>query len=1245
MTSTRLPVVAEMALRHRWRKFCWGTAKKDFAVSRTPPAIGTAEIEKPAKSSLETNIGEPRMARRFIFRNRPFPALLLAGLLLADTGVWATALPAALAAEKTPAADGSRTSDATLIHDGLAPKEAAAAMTVPRGFRVQLAAGEPDVHQPIAMAIDHRGRLWVAEAHTYPIRAPEGRGKDKILILEDTNGDGSLDLRKVFIEGLNLVSGLEVGFGGVWVGAAPYLLFIPDADGDDRPDGPPKKLLDGFGYHDTHETLNSFIWGPDGWLYGCHGVFTRSRVGKPGTPDADRVPLNAGVWRYHPQRRQFEVFAWGTSNPWGVDFNDYGQAMLTACVIPHVYHIIQGARYQRQAGQHFNPHVYDDIKTIADHLHYFGSIRDHAWWGKEPRLPETTSKAGGGHAHCGAMIYLGDAFPAAYRNTLMMNNVHGNRVNNEVLVPHGSGYIAKHGRDFLMANDHWFRGINLRYGPDGGVYLIDWYDKQACHRRQPETWDRTNGRVYKITYGRTKPPRVDLAKLGDDELVKLQLHANDWYVRHARRILQSRGGNPKVHAALIAILRNNPDPTRKLRALWALHVTDGLNEALTRELLANEHPHVRAWTIQLMLERGTISDDDLARLEQLARDDSSPVVRLYLASAMQRLETSRRSGLAAALCQHAEDVDDHNLPLLVWYGVEPLVAADPARALSLAASAKIPLVARYITRRAASERAGMQAIMKTLGAGVGSTAQLMMAEEVAASLKARANVAAPEAWGPAYEKLMASNNADVKNHAQFIAVQFGDRRVFPHLRQALSDTSKTPRERRFALDTLLSGHDADVVPVLQAMISERAMRIDALQGLALFDHPGTPAAILRRYASFSDDERRAAVGALTTRPSYAKALLNAIEAKMVPGRDVPAYAIRQLRRFKDAELENRIKAVWGVVRETTAERRAQIAALKRVMTPRYLRGADLSRGRLHFNKSCVNCHMLYGAGAKIGPDLTGSNRGNLDYILENILDPSAVVGKDYQMLVIATTDGRVLSGLVLKETDSALTLRTVENTVVVAKSDIDTMEQSKKSIMPDGLLKPLNQEATRDLIGYLASRSQTPIRGTHSKIDPATGRVAGAVEGESMTVLRRDGGEARVQSMSGYQNGLWSGSQHLWWMDAKPGDQLVLELKVAKAGRYRIEAALTKAADYGVVQIYLDDKKLDAPLDLYHPQVTSTGPILLGEQELTAGNHRLTLEVIGANAQAKPRRMVGLDYVNLTPAEQATEPEKAPNQP
>src|SRR6516225_1047595 len=472
---------------------------------------------------------------------------------------------------------------------GLAPEKAAAAMTVPEGFEVKLFAGEPDVRQPIAFCLDDRGRLWVAEAYSYPVRRPDKEAKDRILIFEDADGDGRFDKRTVFMEGLNLVSGLEVGFGGVWIGAAPYLMFVSVKAGEDKPSGPPQILLDGWAWQDTHETLNTFTWGPDGWLYGCHGVFTHSRVGKPGTPDAKRTPINAGIWRYHPTKHVFEVFAHGTSNPWGLDFNDYGQAFCEACVIPHAFHIIQGARYHRQAGNHFNPFTYADIPTIADHVHYVGATPH----GGNNR----SDSAGGGHAHCGTMIYLGGTWPEKYRNQWFMGNIHGRRLNMDHLQPKGSGYNATHGPDFLLANDAWARFINLRYGPDGNVFLIDWYDKQACHTGDVKVWDRSNGRIYKICYQGTKPVKVDLAKYSDKELVELQLHQNDWYVRHARRLLQERAQQKNldsaVYEALDKIAFTHADETRRLRGLWALHVVGGLDDRRINRALADKGAYVQ----------------------------------------------------------------------------------------------------------------------------------------------------------------------------------------------------------------------------------------------------------------------------------------------------------------------------------------------------------------------------------------------------------------------------------------------------------------------------------------------------------------------------------------------------------------------------------------------------------------------------------------------------------------------------
>jgi putative membrane-bound dehydrogenase-like protein len=575
---------------------------------------------------------------------------------------------------------------------GLDPQKAAEAMTGPKGFKFTLAAAEPDVNRPISFAIDYRGRLWVAEAHTYPNKAPEGKGRDRILIFEDTDGDGKLDSRKVFIEGLNLVSGIEVGLGGVWVGQAPYLLFIPIDAKTDKPAGPTQTLLDGWGMEDTHETINNLRWGPDGWLYGCHGVFTQSNVGAPGAPADQRQRVNAGIWRYHPVTKKFEVFAEGTSNPWGVDWNDYGQAFATACVIEHMYHVIQGARYIRQYGDHVDPYTYDDIKTIADHVHWVGNRGPHAGNGR-------SGSKGGGHAHAGALVYLGENWPAEYRNNIFMNNIHGSRVNEDILVRKGSGYVAEHGPDFVFANDSWSQWLNFRTDQAGSVFAIDWYDKNQCHSPNPDVHDTITGRIFKISYEKDVWKKVDLSKLSSKELVEQQLNKNEFYVTQSRLLLQQRGKDKKVYKALKTILNDNPDVTRKLRALWALQATGGNTEKDLLKLLDNQSEWVRAWAIQFLAEGKNPSDDALKRFAQLAKSDTSAVVRLYLTSAIQRTAVEKRWDVLDALYQHSEDKNDHNLPLMIWYAAEPNVKADPNRAIEMAMKTQLPNMLAYTVRR------------------------------------------------------------------------------------------------------------------------------------------------------------------------------------------------------------------------------------------------------------------------------------------------------------------------------------------------------------------------------------------------------------------------------------------------------------------------------------------------------------------------------------------------------------------
>jgi putative membrane-bound dehydrogenase-like protein len=584
------------------------------------------------------------------------------------------------------------------------PEEAPGKMTVPDGFKVTLFAGEPDVVQPMAFTFDDRGRLWVVECLSYPKWLQPGeQGRDRIVIFEDTNGDGRFDTKKVFADKLANVSGIAWGHGGVWVTAVPYFMFIPDRNHDDVPDGPPEILLDGWDLKAKHNVFNKPSWGPDGWLYACNGILSNSRVGKPGTPDAERIPMNCGVWRYHPITRKFEVVCNGTTNPWGLDWDEVGRGFITNCVIKHVFQVIPGAHFDRMFGEDKSaPNLYGLIPSPADHIHWAGGN-----W-TDARGGEKHSAAGGGHAHVGAMIYQGDNWPDEYRGHLFTLNLHGHRMSHDVITPKGSGVVATHAKDFLLGNDPWFRGLDCQYGPDGGVYVSDWTDTGECHNY--DKVDTSNGRIYKITYGDPERVKGDLAAMSDEELfhrLESRRGKNLWFSRHAQRILHERAAAGKLdcHVALALVTKpaqEEADPLGDLRRLWTAHAAGLLDDALKVKALTHPFEHYRAWAVTLALEDGKASKELLEKFAEMAKSDASPVVRLALASGLQRLPIADRGAIAEALIAHEEDAADLNLPLMYWYGIEPMVSSDRSKAVAMLAKAKIPLLRQNITRRLAS---------------------------------------------------------------------------------------------------------------------------------------------------------------------------------------------------------------------------------------------------------------------------------------------------------------------------------------------------------------------------------------------------------------------------------------------------------------------------------------------------------------------------------------------------------------
>ena len=1024
-----------------------------------------------------------------------------------------------------------------VLFAGLSPQEACDKATLPPGFKMKLFAGEPDIQQPIAFALDHRGRVWVAEGFTYPRRhgnppkveraagedptKPTAEqlkdifgGNDRILVFEDTDGDGNFDKRTIFLEKLNLVSGLEVGFGGVWIGAAPYLMFVPVADGDaPKPAGDPQIFLDGWNYTaDTHETLNTFTWGPDGWLYGCHGVFCPSHIGKPGTPAGERQWTDAGVWRFHPTRRTFEIFTEGGSNPWGIDFDEYGQCWAEMCVIPHLWHMIQGARIQRQGGEHFaihadelarygkpsgkpvHPHIYADIQQHGDHVHWAGNLGPHAGNAR-------SDAAGGGHAHAGMMCYLGASWPAEYRGSLIMGNIHGQRFNLDIPERSGSGFIGRHGKDFLNFNDTWSQTLNQLYDQDGSVYVIDWYDKNQCHHNREDGHDRANGRIYKIVYNNQPMTHVDVAKLSEAELVKLVPSKNEFLSRHARRVLQERATERGLQAAstgeLRKLLREASGSPARLRALWALHVTGGLDARTAIENLKSPDEWVRAWTIQLAFE----SEANLRRLmqeasdaglradpdgNQLAESDPSAVVRLFIAAAAQRSPSEEfRAGLVQRLLAHSEDAADHNLPLMIWFAMEPLVVAHPEESLAAALDTKLPQILNFTARRIAAlgtteARDGLIAKLATID---DARKQLDVLAGFSAALRGQRNVAMPKGWDALETKLAASPNADVRAAAESLALTFGSQRALTSLRATLADAAAPAPSREAALAALREAKDPELPNLVFRLLDDSTMRGAALRAIAAFNDPRTPDAILKIYATLDAGQKRDALSTLASRASFAKSLLGAVQSGAVPKSDLTAEVVRQLRNLKDPEVVELVGKVYGAVREATAEKKQLIEKFKRTYWAGGSTPGEASRGRVVFNKVCVQCHTLFDTGGKVGPELTGANRGDLDYLLENMVDPNAVIPNEYRASNLELKDGRSLTGIIKQQDDKTLTVATANETLTLARGDVDSIALSQLSMMPEGLLEPLTDTELRDLIYYLGRPGQAALPA--GAVDPA----------------------------------------------------------------------------------------------------------------------------------------------------------------
>ncbi|MBK8091885.1 MAG: c-type cytochrome [Verrucomicrobiaceae bacterium] len=1034
------------------------------------------------------------------------------------------------------------------------PEEARAKMSVPEGYEVRCFAHEPMVQNPVAMTWDHRGRLWVVEAYEYPEGTPlpveqrpfgaEAKDdqyhpmpklgdkipRDRVIILEDTDNDGEADKRTVFVQGLNLASAIICGDGGIYIGQQPHLIHFRDDDGDDQPDAW-RVVLTGFGREDTHELVNSFCWGPDGWLYMTHGVFTNSKVRRPGQPESEGFKFDAGIGRARPMSHEkeakweFEVFADGTSNPWGCDYDAAGNFFVSACVIDHFFHMAPGGIYVRQGGAPENPYAYELLPSIVKHKHFRA-------------------------AYAGVQIYQGGRYPADTHGHAFIGNIHDNAIHEEVLTPVGATFKCEPRRDFLRANDGWFRPVSTQTGPDGFLWIMDWCDKYPCYQNakaNPEGVDRQYGRIWRVVHGQEKGARTllsaaseaspqdadksvrappDLKKLSTADLVKTLEHPNNWMRRMARRMLVERNES-SLNAQLIADGINSAKPLiSRIESVWAVAGRRMPTLQLVDALAKDREPSLRIWAARLTGEfpdATLVPTDDREQpsgkkvklvewpsMTQLC-SDPEPAVRIAASIAARKhfgllltVDSERLPGFRTSgqffhnsmdywrpLLVSSSTTNDAVLSQAIWMLMEGRMEAYAEahlNTLAETAPATQPL-SRILTlktmRRLCDTRKAENLDLAVEFCDKIAAHDILLAHALDGLVKGQeGGVIKPVKDASAsLARWRASSNADVRKHAQTLAVLWGDEVAVKEMIVALHDASKPEKDRIAVLQSLQKVKTDAVKEGLKPLLApgtSTTLAVAAIRAAADLGGDEFVLPLIAQAASKDFHVRNAAIEALSSRSDWTRVLLKGIADGSVPSAGFPAPVRRALATSKDKGIRDLAFQVLGAWQDSSEDVKSLIAAKKQAC----LTGEpDLANGKLLFTATCMVCHEFHGGGQKVGPDLIGSGRSNLDALLANVIDPNQIIGNGYENITVSTKDGRTLAGRIVEDTPGHVKLLGAGGAAqIVPRDQIATLTNTKQSLMPMGF-GGLPDAAFRDLVWYiLAPQEEGPLTPEKKKL-------------------------------------------------------------------------------------------------------------------------------------------------------------------
>ena len=960
----------------------------------------------------------------------------------------------------------------------LGPKESFDMMITDEDLTLEQILTEPEISQPTQLSFDSRGRLWVAQYRQYPYPAglkmisrdkyyrgkydkdplaPPNNypGRSKITIHEDTDGDGKYDLHKTFAEGLDLANSVLPDTEGVWIMHTPFLLFYPDRNKDDVPDSDPEIHLSGFGFEDTHSIANGLTWGPDGWIYGGQGSTVTSHVFRPGTDNKEKDGTyheGCMVWRYHPKRRIFEIFAEGGGNVFGLEFDSDGRLFSGHNGgDTRGWHYVQGAYMLKQGrspnkfGPPANPYAFGDLPMMRG--------------GKISRFSHNT------------ILCEGTALPARMQNKfLAADPLHQYLVLSE-RIKRGATFETKDLGFPLRSKDFRFRPVYLTNAPDGSIYVADFYEHFIAHGQHYQSQiDPRTGRVYRLRSREAKlNPLTDLAKLNTDQLIKYLDHPNKWHRQTAVRLL-GKIKEEGLREKLIHWINEKKDHFA-LGGLWAIHQSSQLNEDLCVQFLKHPYPSMRSWAIRFLGDNKSISESTAIELRQLAESEKELEVWSQIASTVQRIEPKKSLPVLGELLARASDLEDPYLPLMYWWAIEKHCQEDINHVLKLFEDHRIwsqPMIQREILPK----------LMRRFALRGGEKNFLTCAKLLNLANTDTQRKALMDGFEQAFEggSLPSLPNALIK------AIRdTGTASLLLRVRQseddAIRETSKMISSKKVPLKERINYirafgeiSDESVLPSLLGIISGPVapeIRRAAINACQRFTDDDVGEIIITSYPLMIPETRLTAQRVLSSRKNWSMAWMKAVQGKKIETTNTSKEAIAGLRRHQDKSLYKLVEKYFGQKVPETIPTPAMIEKIRSVIESGT---GNPYRGRKIYKERCASCHVLFHDGGKVGPDLTSYQRDDLDTMLRSIVDPNAEIREGYESVFIQTKDGLNVSGFLADKGISTITVRSFDGLdKTFQKIYIKSMNPLGRSLMPVNLLNGLSNPELRDFFAYLRS--------------------------------------------------------------------------------------------------------------------------------------------------------------------------------